>query len=123
MNRFIGIWQNEIGNKLLIKKIDEKKASVTFISGKTNEPIGRPYADNKLTIDMNAELDYYGSSVEVELWEKGKGFMLCLIDNDYKQKAEELSVGISRIVDEKFDFLVNYYHLFEPLSSYKRVKM
>ena len=122
MNRFIGIWQNEIGNRLVIKKSNEKKATVTFISGKTNEPIERPYADNKLSIDMHADLDFHETSVEVELWEKGKGFMLCLIDNEYKQKAEELGVAISRYEDNKYQFLENYYHLFEPLSSYKRVK-
>jgi len=121
MNRFIGIWRNEIGNRLVIKKINEKKATVTFISGKTNEPIERPYADNKLSIDMNAELDFYETSVEVELWEEGKGFMLCLTDNEYKQEAEELGVGISRFEDNKYKFLENYYHLFEPLSSYKRI--
>ena len=122
MKRFSGIWQNENGNRLIIKEISEKKAVVTFISGKTNEPIKRPFANNKETVDMDAELDFYETSVEVELWEKGKGFYLCLTDNEYKPKAEELGVGIARDADEKHQFLEKYYHLFEPLSSYKRLK-
>lgn len=122
MKRFTGIWQNESGNKLIIKEKSEKEAIVTFISGKTNEPIERPYADNKLSVDMNAALDFYETSVQVELWEKGKGFQLCLTDDDYLAKAEELSVGISRYSGDEYKFLDKYYHLFEPIDSYKRKK-
>lgn len=122
MERFKGIWQNKEGNRLIIEKKSEIEAIVTFISGKTDEPIKRPYFDNQLTIDMPAKLDFYETSVEVELWKKGKGFYLCLTDNKYRQKAEELGVGISRNADEEHKFLEDYYHLFEPLDSFKRIK-
>lgn len=122
MKRFIGIWQNKSGNTLIIKEESKGKALVTFISGKTNEPVERAYADNKLSIDMDAELDFYETSVEIELWEKGKGFHLCLTDDDYLTKAEELSVGISRYSGDEYKFLEKYYYLFEPISSYKRKK-
>ena len=88
----------------------------------TGEPVKRPYFNNQLTIDMPAELDFYETSVEVELWKKGKGFYLCLKDNEYRQRAEELGVGISRNADEDHKFLEDFYHLFEPLDSYKRIK-
>ena len=95
MKRFIGIWKNEGGNKLIIKKKSKKKAIVTFISGRTDEPIERLCAENKLSTDMDASLDFYETSVEIELWEKGKGFKMCLLDNDYLTKAKELGVGLS----------------------------
>ncbi len=69
---------------------------------------------------MDAELDYYETGVEIELWREGKGFYLCLWDDDYLQVAEQLSVGISRPSEKNFEFLEKYYHLFEPLKPYKR---
>ena len=51
MKRFIGIWQNKRGNRLIIKEKNEKEAIVTFISGMTGEPVKRPYFNNQLTID------------------------------------------------------------------------
>lgn len=72
---------------------------------------------------MHAELDYYESSIEVELWEKGKGFHLCLLYDFIDLKVDlgyYLAPGISRY--EEDDFLDKYYHLFEPLDYYKKVE-
>jgi hypothetical protein len=74
---------------------------------------------------MLAELDYFKTSLEVELWKKGKGFQLCLsyICNDFDNETIEdyLAPGISiyegdRISNEFMD-------LFTPLDNYKRIKI
>jgi hypothetical protein len=121
MERFIGTWQNESGNTLIIKRKNKKTLSVSFLSGKTNEPVIRPYANNLPSINMDAELDYYETSIEVELWEKGKGFHLCLLVDNYPYMGEELTVGISRYSEDKYKYLDQYYSLFEPLTSYKKI--
>jgi len=79
MERFIGKWKNKSGNILKIEPNDKKSLKVLFVSGKTGKPIIREYIDGKESIDMYAELDFYESSLEVELWEKGKGFQLSLL--------------------------------------------
>jgi len=115
MNRFIGIWQNKGGNKLIIKERSYNSVSVTFISGKSNEPINRPFINNLPSIDMKAELDYYQTSIEVELWEKGKGFYLCLLHDSL-----ELSPGISMHQGDKE--ASKYSNLFGPLDRYVKIK-
>lgn len=122
MKRFIGTWRNESGNTLIIKRKNSKTLSVSFFSGKNNEPVIRPYANNLPSIDMDAELDYYGTSIEVELWEKGKGFHLCLLAENYHSTEESLSIGISRYSEDKYNYLDKYYSLFEPLENYKKIK-
>jgi len=70
---------------------------------------------------MDAELDDYGSSIEVELWEKGKGFHLCLLYDFIDLRQEPgyyLAPGLSRHYED--DFLDKYYHLFELLCYYKK---
>ena len=121
MERFIGTWQNESGNTLIIKRKNRKTLSVSFFSGKDNEPVIRPFANNSPSIDMEAELDYYGTSIEVELWEKGKGFHLCLLAENYPNTEKELSVGLSRFSEDMYKYLDNYYYLFEPLERYKKI--
>jgi hypothetical protein len=122
LNTFIGTWINKAGNRLEIKIKDNKSLNVSFFTqGKT--PVVREYYNNLESLDMHAELDYYESSIEVELWEKGKGFHLCLLYDFINLKVDPgyyLAPGISRYVED--DFLDKYYHLFEPLDYYKKVE-
>ena len=120
MNRFIGEWKNKEGNKLIIKKRDAETVSVTFISGKTNKPIERPFLNDEPTIDMEAKLDYYQTSIEVELWKKGKGFHLCLLHDNYSGNQIELSPSIS-MYSEDIESR-KYVNLFDPLHRYTRIK-
>jgi hypothetical protein len=124
MERFIGTWKNDSGNILEIKPNDKNSLLVTFISGKINKPVIRDYFHNKESVDMYSELDYYESSLEVELWEKGKGFHLSLlydwIDFRNEPSGYRLAPGIVRF--EKDNFIEKYYYLFEPLEYYKRIK-
>ena len=97
---------------------------VSFYSGKTGKPVEREYYSNKESIRMLAEFDYYKSSLEVELWEKGKGFRLCLLYDliHIRDKSPEycLSPGLSIYENDKF--LKKYFHLFEPLDYYYRIE-
>ena len=122
LDTFIGTWINKAGNRLEIKAKDNKSLNVSFFTNE-NIPVVRKYCNNLESLDMHAELDYYESSIEVELWEKGKGFHLCLLYDFIDLKVDPgyyLAPGISRY--EEDDFLDKYYHLFEPLDYYKKVE-
>lgn len=122
MERFIGKWKNTSGNILEIKPNDEKSLIVSFISGKTGKPITRKYFNNKESIDMYAELDFYESSLEVELWEKGKGFQLSLLYDWMDHKVEpgyRLAPGLIQNADD--NLTEKYGDLFMPLENYKRI--
>jgi hypothetical protein len=80
MDRFIGKWKNKTGNILEIMPKDNKSLKVSFFSGQTGKPIIREYFENKETINMNAELDYYETSLEVDLWTEDKGFQLTRLE-------------------------------------------
>ena len=120
LEKFIGTWINKAGNRLVISPKDKKSLNVSLYS-QYNLPIERGYFNNSETINMHAELDYYEASIEVELWEKGKGFHLCLLYDDLDVNTEygfRLAPGISR--REEDNFLDKYYHLFEPLDYYEK---
>lgn len=72
---FIGVWKNEAGNQLIISSKDQISLSVTFISHLTDKPIKRKYSDGSDSVHMPAKLDYYGTTLEVELWTKAKAFI------------------------------------------------
>lgn len=121
LKTFIGTWINKAENRLEIRAKDNKSLKVSFFTSE-NTPVVREYYNNLESIDMHAELDYYESSIEVELWEKGKGFHLCLLYDFINLKVDSgyyLAPGISRY--EEDDFLDKYYHLFEPLDYYKKI--
>ncbi len=121
---FIGIWQNESGNIIEINPYRKNALKVNFISGKTGKPVIRKYFENKESIDMHASLDFYESSLEVELWKKGKGFQLILLYDliNFKNEKGEycLAPGISQY--ESDNLTEQYGHLFGPLEYYRRIK-
>lgn len=39
IDKFIGEWQNEFGNRLEIRKQSDQSAIVSFFSGKDNKPV------------------------------------------------------------------------------------
>ena len=122
MERFIGRWKNNSGNILEIKPNDKNSLKVSFISGTTGEPVIREYYDNNKSVDMFAELDFYESSLEVELWKKGKGFQLSLLYDwmDYRiEPGYRLAPGLIQNADD--NLTEKYGHLFMPLEHYKRI--
>jgi hypothetical protein len=119
---FIGSWKNESGNILEIRPNDKNSLKVNFISGITGKPVIREYFENKESIELHAELDYYESSLEVELWEKGKGFQLLLLFDWINYKNESgfyLAPGITEYFDS--NLIKQFGHLFMPLEYYKRL--
>ena len=122
MERFIGIWKNKDGNILEIKSNNKKSLMVTFISGKTGKPVIRDYYQGKESVEMYAELDFYESSIEVELWEKGKGFQLSLLYDwmDYRiEPGYRLAPSLIQYAED--DYTEKYGELFMPLEHYKRI--
>jgi hypothetical protein len=122
IDKFIGEWENETGNLLMIKKKNNRIAFVTLYKGPNFKPVLRPYCGNSLTTNMISYLEDYGSTLVVDLWKKGKGFTLDLTyeycyDLD-KDKRDSLVPALSRY--EKDKFLEKYYSLFEPLDHYTR---
>ena len=122
ITEFIGIWKNESGNILEIKPNDKNSLKVNFISGINGKPVIREYFENKESVELHAELDYYKSSLEVELWEKGKGFQLLLLFDWINYKNESgyyLAPGITEYFDS--NLIKQFGHLFMPLEYYKRL--
>ena len=123
IQKFIGTWKNEFGNILEIRPFDRNSLKVNFISGSTGKPVIREYFENKESVDMHAELDFYESSIEVELWEKGKGFQLSLLYDwiDFRNESGYyLAPGISEYHDSHLT--EKYVHLFMPLAYYRRIE-
>lgn len=123
MDRFIGKWKNEAGNILEIIPNDEKTLKVSFFSGRTGKPIIREYFENNETIDMNAELDFYETSLEVDLWTKEKGFQLTLLHDWIEFRNETpcycLAPGLTSYIED--DYTDKYGDLFMPFGYYKRI--
>ena len=122
LKKFTGTWINKAGNRLEIRLKDNKSLNVSFYN-QYNFPIKREYFNYSESINMHAELDYYETSIEVELWEKGRGFHLCLLYDDLDVNTKcgfRLAPGISR--NEEDEFLDQYYHLFEPLDYYEKAE-
>jgi len=119
MKKFCGRFENERGDQLIITEVSQDEARCDFISGETKQPIERPYFENRLSINMKVEWDYYKSSIEIDL---GNKLTYCLDDLDYPlYKAQTLSVGISRPAEKRFQFLEEYTSLF-GLKQYKRIE-
>ena len=123
IDNYIGDWENEAGNLIVIKKVDDVTASVSFFSPPDNLPIYRPWCGEKPSIDMLARYNpEEGSGLVVELWEAGKGFQLHLtFEPGYildELQRDSLVPGLSRY--EKDDFVAEYYQYFEPLKHYIR---
>jgi len=72
---------------------------------------------------MLAELDFYKSSLNVELWKKGKGFQLTLLYDWIDLRIGSgyyLAPALTEYINS--DLVIKYGHLFEPLNYYKRIK-
>ena len=124
LHEYIGIWESESGNILEIGHYDRDSLKVNFISGHTGKPVIREYYENKESVDMLAGLDFYKSSLEVELWKKGKGFHLTLLYDWIDLRTGSvycLAPGLTEYANS--NLVIKYGHLFEPLDYYKRIKI
>ena len=120
--KFIGGWKNEAGNVLLIEGKTDERMSVSFLRGTDRLPVSRPFHGNRPSTAMDGRFRDWGSTLEVELWEEGKGFSLHLtFERAYEldeQLCDSLVPALSRNVGDAF--LDEHYSLFEPLKHYTR---
>ncbi len=75
--RFVGSWVSASGYRLCIKKVRKHRASVDFLDPR-GAPIQRSYMKGAPAVKMIARYDDYNGTFEVDLWEKGKQFILDL---------------------------------------------
>jgi hypothetical protein len=123
IDKFEGTWLDEYGFRLIILKETNRKAIVSILSGSDERPIIRPYYNNLPSLNMNAILCDYGSSIEVDLWKSGKGFNLVLtyeynymLDNN---KLDSLVPAITRYKEDSF--LEQYYKIFGSLKHFNKI--
>ncbi len=113
IERFAGSWISSSGHRLWIEKVHGTRALVDFF-GPTGEPVRRPYMDGVPSVRMIADYDDYNGIFGVELWERGKGFILDLTyEQKYdldEQRRESLVPGL--ITDAEDRFLDRYANLF-----------
>ena len=123
IDNYIGEWNDESGKRLSIKKVDETTALVSLFAASDGQPIHRPWCKGEPTVDMIAKYNpQEGKGLEVDLWEKRRGFTLHLtFEAQYEldhNKQDALVSGLSRYTED--EFLDQYYCLFEPLKHYTR---
>ena len=119
--QFVGSWLAESGHRLRIEKVRKDRAVVDFLDPR-GAPIARPYMGGAPSMKMIAYYEDYHEDFRVDLWEKGKGFILHL-DHEYdylldSEQREALVPSISRY--ERDRFLDRYYSLFGPLDHFVR---
>jgi hypothetical protein len=121
LDNYVGEWEDETGNRLSIRKIDDETCVVSFFRARDHQPIRRPWYAGKLSVDMVAKYrPKDGPELIVELGEEGSGFTLYLnFETAYSLDAAErnaLVPAVSRNAED--DFLEQYYRYFEPLKHY-----
>jgi hypothetical protein len=123
IDRFAGDWRSDDGWNLSIVKASTQRARVTLL-GPDDEPVRRPYWDNRPTVDMPADYDDYMGAFTVHLWEPDRGFTMHLdhhlSDRWVDLDQEILSPSLSQY--EKDRFLDQYHGLFGRLADFKRMK-
>ena len=119
INNYCGKWRDSEGNTLLIEPIDERQVYVTYVTHGENEPLLRPWINNKPASNMIGRYQpEWGPSLDVELSNKGNGF--CLSLDFHFEDGNYNTISPSIIRDEKDNHLDKYYYLFGALSSYHR---
>jgi len=119
ISQFVGSWVAASGYRLQIRRVRDDQASVDLLDCSRN-PVSRPYMGGALSVKMIAHYRDYEGEFEVELWKRGKGFILHL-DCDYESCArggEAMVPSISRF--EQDQFLDEFYPLFGPLDRFVR---
>ncbi len=121
IDNYVGEWEDETGNRLSIRKVDDETCLVSFFGARDNQPIRRPWCAGKPSVDMVAKYrPENGPELVVELWEEGMGFTLHLnFEAAYildEAERDALVPALSRYEDD--DFLDQYYRYFEPLKHY-----
>ena len=124
LRQYLGDWEDEIGNRLIVRRRNDVTVFVTFLSGVSGEPIPRPWCDDRPTVDMpgHYRLDE-ALSVEVELCERRRGFILDLtFEPAYSldSKGRDALVPALGRFEEDND-LDQYYGVFDPLTHYTKI--
>ena len=119
--RFFGSWVSASGHRLRIKKVRKDQASVDFLDSR-GAPIQRSYMRGAPSVKMIARYDDDNGTFEVDLWKKGKEFILDLthqynyaLDPD---RREALVPALTRY--ERDRFLDEHYSIFGPLDHFVR---
>ena len=75
MDRYVGEWENDAGNRLSIRKVDDETCFVSFYHAYDNQPIRRPWSAGKPSVEMIAKCKTTdGPELIVQLGEEGTGF-------------------------------------------------
>ena len=111
-----------LGHRLVIEKVSSAQARVDFLDP-TGNPVRRTFMDDAPAVEMLANYDDYNGIFGVELWERGKNFVLDLTHEQAydldEQRRESLVPGL--ITNEGDRYLQRYFELF-PLRHFVRAK-
>lgn len=125
IDKYLGEWEDERGNRLSIRKVDDKTACVSFFAAPAGKPVLRPWHHDEPTVDMLGSYQRdEGAELLVELGKVGAGFTLHLdFEPAYTLDArgrDALVPALSRY--EEDTFLGQYYRFFDPLKHYTRCR-
>ncbi len=122
LDSYLGDWEDERGNRLNIRKVDDETALVSFFAVIDGKPIYRPWHQNEITVDMVGK--YYpgaGPEIIVELWRDEEFTLHLTFEASYildRKQRDALIPALSRL--EEHHFLDQYYHLFGELKHYTK---
>ena len=125
IDNYLGEWEDERGNRLSIRKVDDETALVSFLAAASGEPLLRAWHHDEPSVDMLASYDPdVGPELVVELGKPGAGFTLHLdFEPAYVLDArgrDALIPALGRC--EEDTFLDQYYPFFDPLAHYTRCR-
>lgn len=119
MRRYIGIWHNATGERLIIEPAGNDAVKVSFL--RNGEPISRPWLGGTPAVSMIGR-EREPNELSVELWAPGRGYTLELVhEAQYGLRSgpvEALVAGISRYALDHF--LDEYSPLFGSLAHFTR---
>jgi hypothetical protein len=122
IDKFVGHWVNSEGDRVIIRKETFNSAIVSFLLGPVAIPVARPYYGGLPSTEMQARLRDYGTTIEVNLWTRRKGFDLHLTYEyayELDEKRREALVPALSWREED-NFLDDYRHLFGCLKHFTK---
>ena len=119
IENYCGEWENESGNRIEIKFMNEKSVLATFYRTGEENPMPRPWLGNKPARSMLGTLNTESqASLDIDLSDGANSFCLNLSFDFTGPDYNTCTPSIIRLEGE--EFLEQYYELLEPLHKYKK---
>ena len=119
IENYYGSWKDTSGNRFEISRVNDNETKVTFYRAGEDNPMIRPWFNNKPSVDMVATLDFETQAdLDIQLGGSENGFVFSLSLDFLDDSSRTATSSIIRY--EKSSYLDQYYYLFGPLGHYTK---